>query len=85
MHREMKGLEIAPDKAFAETYIVSLLQTDSKIGLPRDLNDLCTILRDKPLERRQAAQKALRDFKAEGLKLTGLSTNIERALGRLSR
>jgi hypothetical protein len=71
---------------FAETYIVSLLQTDAKIGLPRDLDDLCDVLRDKPIERLQAAREALRrlrDFKADGLKLTGLSNNIERALERL--
>ena len=40
-------------------------------------------LRDKPIERLQAAREALRDFKADGLKLTGLSNNIERALERL--
>ena len=65
---------------------MSLLQTDAKIGLPRDLDALCDVLRDKPIERLQAAREALRrlrDFKADGLKLTGLSNNIERALERL--
>lgn len=83
VYREMKDLQVAPNHVFAETYIVSLLQTDAKIGLPRDLDDLCDVLRDKPIERLQAAREALRDFKADGLKLTGLSNNIERALERL--
>ena len=81
-----KTSRFLPNHVFAETYIVSLLQTDAKIGLPRDLDDLCDVLRDKPIERLQAAREALRrlrDFKADGLKLTGLSNNIERALERL--
>lgn len=55
VYREMKDLQVAPNHVFAETYIVSLLQTDAKIGIPRDLDDLCDVLRDKPIERLQAA------------------------------
>lgn len=85
VYREMKDLKIVPNSVFAETYIVSLLQTDAKIGLPRELQALCNILRDKPIERLQAAQKALSEFKEDKVKLSGLSKNIERALRRLSQ
>ena len=81
-YAEMKTLQIKPNSAFAETYLATLLQKDRKVILGT-VNDAVDFLRSKPQERLQAAHKALSHFDSAGVKLTALSSIIQKALKRL--
>lgn len=81
-YAEMKSLQIQPNSAFAETYLVTLLQKDRK-GILRTVDDAVDFLRPKPQERLQAARKALSHFDSAEVKLTALSSIIQKGLKRL--
>lgn len=78
---EMKGLGILPNKAFAETYLVTVLRVPK--GKRWNRNDFVTELRKRSPEQIAAATRALADFQAAGVSLTGLSTTIQEALPKL--
>ena len=81
-YAEMKTLQIQPDSAFAETYLVTLLQKDRK-GILRTVDDAVDFLRPKPQERLQAARKALSYFDNAEIRLTALCSIIQKGLTRL--
>ena len=81
----MKTFKILPDTMFAETFLTALFQKGANVHWPRTHVRLADVLRDQPLDRRNAAEYALEDFHAAGIKLTKLSENIEKALQLLSQ
>ena len=81
-YAEMKSLQIQPDSAFIETYLVTLLQKDRKVIL-RTVDAAVDFLRPKPQERLRAAREALSCFDSEEVRLTVLSSIIQKALKRL--
>lgn len=71
-YHAMRVLKIAPDTPFTETYLISVLQGDKTIKWD---NPEITVnsLRNKPIERLQAARRALADFQRDGVQLTKMS------------
>ncbi|CAE7211050.1 unnamed protein product [Symbiodinium sp. CCMP2592] len=70
----MKEGQVEMDFAFAETFLCNVLQR------PTEGQSLKTALLACSQARRSAAQSALEDFKASGIKLTALSSRIDDAL-----
>lgn len=81
-YHAMRVLKIAPDTPFTETYLISVLQGDKTIKWD---NPEITVnsLRNKPIERLQAARRALADFQRDGVQLTKMSRIVKEALGNL--
>ena len=77
---EMKRRKIKANHIFAESDLAALLQKIPEDEWPRSSLPLARILTDLPLERLEAAEKALDDFDAAGVVLTRLGQNIKRAL-----
>ena len=78
----MKELSIAPDPAFAETYLCSVLHP-----VPPERNDEQVVaeLRAKSPDRLAAALEAVEDFQNAEVKLTALSARIARSLRMLAQ
>ena len=81
-YHEMKELSIAPDPAFAETYLCSVLHP-----VPPERNDEQVVaeLRAKSPDRLAAALEAVEDFQNAEVKLTALSARIARSLRMLAQ
>ena len=77
----MKGLGIAPDGPFAETYLTTVLlkskQTRWKV------KEMILKLQQLAPDRITAARQALEDFKSAGVSLSLLSRTIDRTLKQL--
>eukprot|EP00438_Fugacium_kawagutii_P003772 Skav207396 [mRNA] locus=scaffold2421:124892:125905:+ [translate_table: standard] len=73
-YNEMKGLDIEPDRAFAETFVFSLIQ------LPRQGTSIPQHLRKQPLERLQAVRNALNDFKNAGVRFSRACEEADKSL-----
>ena len=83
LYEDMKALQIKPDTAFAETYLITILQKDPKDRW-RTPETTAPLLKDKPVERLRAARKAAADFEAAGVELSNLAANIRDALKQMS-
>ena len=80
-HQEMKAQQIAPNRVFAETFLISMLgDTELKKSTNAEVFAREN-LRNKPRERLQAAREALNDFESQGVELTGFCREVKRALG----
>jgi len=75
-YNQMKALEIQADAVFAETYMFSVLQWSK--GDAVEVN-----LRERSVERLQAARDALIDFKGADLKLHRSCTRFDAELTRM--
>eukprot|EP00438_Fugacium_kawagutii_P017555 Skav228543 [mRNA] locus=scaffold1887:381124:382140:+ [translate_table: standard] len=76
-YREMATLEIEPNAVFAETYLFTLFQVRKGMRVEDQL-------RGKSAERLQAAREALAAFKAAGVPLTRVCTDVYDELTRRS-
>ena len=74
----MKEGHVEMDFAFAETFLCTVLQR------PTDGPNLKTALLACSQARLAAAGSGLEDFKASGIKLTALSSRIDKALQQLA-
>jgi len=83
LYEDLNALQVKPDRVFAETYLITILQGDPKQKwmTPRIT---ATFLKDKPVERLRAARKAAADFEAAGVELSKLAVNIREALKQMS-
>jgi pentatricopeptide repeat protein len=81
-YHAMRVLKIAPDTPFTETYLISVLQGDKTIKWDNP-EITANSLRNKPIERLQAARRALADFQRDGVQLTKMSRIVKEALGNL--
>ena len=81
-YHAMRGLNITPNEAFAETYLLSVVAEDDVI---KSYNHESTakFLSGRPLERLKIAKEALSNFERDGVKLTRLSRNVKKALDKL--
>ena len=76
---DMKKRQILPDSAFAETFLVSVLQGSKQVSW-RDPDTTASSLQNTPLVRLKAAKVALADFERAGVRLTSLCINVKEAL-----
>jgi hypothetical protein len=81
-YHAMRGLNITPNEAFVETYLLSVVAEDNVIKWYNP-ESAAEFLSHRPLERLKAAQEALSDFDRDGVKLTRLSRNVKEALDTL--
>lgn len=75
---EMESLGIHPNRVFAETYLVSLLQLD--FSRLRAISAIQDALQNVPSDRLQAARRGIADFEAAGVDLTTLCRKLKTAL-----
>ena len=81
VYNEMQELRILPNKIFAETYLVTVLQKPKQ---ERWTEQKAVVeIRKRSPERIAAASQAIADFQAAGISLTSLSKRICRALAKL--
>lgn len=80
-YEEMKGLNVKPNKVFAEVYLVAVLQGLRIASNPDSIADR---LREVAPERLKAGKDALHDFEEGGVELTRLCRRIGQALNLLS-
>ena len=76
---DMKKRQILPDSAFAETFLVSVLQGNKQVSW-RDPHTTANSFQNTPLVRLRAAKVALADFERAGVRLTSLCINVKEAL-----
>ena len=80
---EMESLGIHPNRAFAETYLVTVLQRD--FSHLRAIGAIREALQNVPSDRLDAARRGIADFEAAGVDLTHLSRKLKTALERLKQ
>lgn len=78
---EMESLGIHPDRVFAETYLVSLLQLD--FSRLRAISAVQDALQNVPSDRLHAARRGIADFEAAGVEQTTLCRKLKTALENL--
>ncbi|CAE7938681.1 PPR4 [Symbiodinium necroappetens] len=76
-YQKMKDFGIEPDRVFAETYLGTLLQPNTK-GV-----SMLEALQGTDPSVLAAAREALQDFEAANVELSGLCRSVQRALGRI--
>ena len=81
-YQEMKALQIAPNRVFAETFLTSVLGGD-KMTSWRTSEEIVANLRHKPRERLKAAGDALKEFESSKIELSLLSQKLKTALQKL--
>lgn len=80
---ELESLGIQPNRVFAETYLVSLLQLN--FSRLRAISAIQEALQNVPSDRLHAARRGIADFEAAGVDLTGLCRKLKTALKRLQQ
>ncbi len=80
---EMESLGIHPNRVFAETYLVTVLQLD--FSSLRAISAIQDALQNVPSDRLHAARRGIADFEAAGVDLTGLCRKLKTALERLKQ
>lgn len=80
---EMESFGIHPNRVFAETYLVSLLQLD--FSRLRAISAIQDALQNVPSERLSAARRGIADFEAAGVEQTKLCGKLKTALERLKQ
>ena len=75
-YKEMKAQQIAPDRVFAETFLISVLGGSQKKSTNAEVFARENLRR----ERLQAAREALKDFESQGVELSGFCREVKRAL-----
>lgn len=78
---EMESLGVQPNRVFAETYLVSLLQLD--FSRLRAISAIQDALQNVPSDRLHAARRGIADFEAAGVEQTTLCRKLKTALKRL--
>ena len=76
------SLKVKADSVFAETYVTIMLQ--QKFKHLRDVGAIVDAIRDKDVDRLFFARYALADFESEGVELTVLCQNLQKALELLN-
>lgn len=78
-YEEMKSLGIKPNRAFAETYIATILDLEKNTSYDEP-KQTATFLQQKSPARLKAAAGAFADFNSAGINLSALCTKVEKAL-----